>query len=149
MNKNYLIRVFGVGLLGLLTGVIPLGAKPAAAETADASTLQKLAETLEADNDDRALAEAADDSVSLAPTPTETIGSNEAGTNLNTSAAELGKADSISLSSTSHAQDLPSSESVTGMAAPATGDEQLSGEESSHSAIANRQQPLTQPRQKN
>ncbi len=143
MNKNYLIRVFGVGLLGLLTGVIPLGAKPAAAETADASTLQKLAETLEADNDDRALAEAADDSVSLAPTPTETIGSNEAGTNLNTSAAELGKADSISLSSTSHAQDLPSSESVTGMAAPATGDEQLSGEESSHSAIANRQSPTT------
>lgn len=63
MKNDYLIQVCGVGLLGLLAGSIPLGAKPVLAEALDAPA-QTLAETSEVNNDQLAVTEAVDGSMS-------------------------------------------------------------------------------------
>jgi hypothetical protein len=68
-EKNYLSRVFTVGLLGLLAGSIPLKVTPAGAETTDASARKP-----ETSHDVVADSKIADDSISLGHTQNTPIG---------------------------------------------------------------------------
>lgn len=99
MNKNSLIRVCGVGLLGLLAGSIPLTAKPAVAEVTDVSA-KKQTESLQTDHEAHGLAETVDHSRSLVPTQDELIGLSEPNPNLDVSTPEGIQADASLLRST-------------------------------------------------
>lgn len=98
MNKNSLIRVCGVGLLGLLAGSIPLAAKPAVAKITDVSA-QKRTESLQTDHEADALVEIVDHSRSLVPTQDELIGWSEPNPNLDGSTLEGIQADASLLRS--------------------------------------------------
>ena len=99
MNKNSLIRVCGLGLLGLLAGSIPLGAKPAVAEVTGVSA-KKQTESIQTDHEAHGLAETVDNSSSLAPSQDESIGLSEPDPNLDVSTAEGIQADASLLRST-------------------------------------------------
>ena len=87
MKKKSLIRVCGVGLLGLFAGSIHLTAKPAVAEVTDVSA-KKQTESIQTDHEAHGLAETVDHSRSLVPTQDELIGLSEPNPNLDVSTAQ-------------------------------------------------------------
>lgn len=99
MNKYYLLRVCGVGLLGLLAASMLPGVRPATAEVIDTSPI-KLPGNRETSNEPVANPGKADRNLGVAQTRNEAKGLNELDKNLNASSAELVKAEVSSHSST-------------------------------------------------
>jgi hypothetical protein len=100
VNKNYLIGVCGVGLLGLFAGSIPVEAKPTATDASDAST-HKVLEERKTNADAVAHSETANESPDFASTQRKATRLSEVNPNLNTNTGEVVKPDASIPSSVS------------------------------------------------